>query len=701
LRDHGHVTVPEVAQELLVAALDALDSAATIWTREDGVVFANALARALLGFDPTTVGRVDVMAAAGGAFFTEDGSSVPMERRPQCRVLDDAEVIDSELMEMRLGGQSWWLLVSARPVFAAGSVRPSAAVVTYRDVTTQRAAQLALTESEAQFRLLANNAGDLIASHRADGTCTYASPAALELLGRSPESLLGNWAIAYPVHPDDVAQLTQVHQQLVETGEPYLLRYRLQHADGHWLWVETQATPVRDDEGRVREIQSSTRDITVRLEQETRLSRLALGDALTGLPNRLALKQFLEIQLVSSSRGIALLFLDLDRFKVVNDSLGHAAGDDLLRSVAGRLSGTCRDGDMVTRLGGDEFVIAAPGLDEDAALELAERVQRVLAAPMEIAGHELVISASVGIVVSPPGADTQRAEDLLRDADVSMYRAKERGRARAVVWTEELGANAVRRLGLENELRSGLERGELVVHYQPQVDLRTGEIPGLEALVRWAHPTRGLLAPGEFLDAAEQSGLIVELGRQVLTASLAELARWRAVAGCADLELFVNVSVLELVHPERLALTLDLLAQHGLPTSALTIEVLESVLFDAEGAVQRALIAYEEAGIRLALDDFGTGSSSLLHLRQVPFTTLKIDRAFVAGLGASPRDEAIVRALRSLTADLGLGCIAEGVEAESQRGWLAEQGVHLAQGFLLHRPLSAEDMSALLTRTDR
>ncbi|MEO6205855.1 MAG: EAL domain-containing protein [Mycobacteriales bacterium] len=684
---------------LLTAALDSLDCATAVWTRDGGVVFANELARLLLGFDPTVIGHGDVVAKAGGGFFTEDGTPIPFGNRPQQRVLQGGEVIEAELLEMRLGEQSWWLRVTAKPVFHPGEEQAYAAVVSYRDVTRQRAARAALSESEAHFRLLAENAGDLIARHTVEGVCTYASPAAFDLLGRPSTALLGDWTNASVVHPDDVQQVADAHMRLLSTGESYLMHYRLQHNDGHWIWVETQARPVLGADGEVIEIQSATRDITVRLEQETRLSRMALSDALTGLPNRAALTQFLEIQLVSS-RVIALLFLDLDRFKVVNDSLGHAAGDELLRLVAGRLAGTCRDGDMVTRLGGDEFVIAAPGLDEEAALQLAERVQYVLGAPMEVTGHELVMSASVGIVVSNPGQPDQRAEDLLRDADVSMYRAKERGRARAVVWTEELGANAVRRLGLESELRAALERGELVVYYQPQVELATSRITGLEALVRWDHPEKGLLAPSEFLDAADQSGLIVELGRQVLTSGLTELARWRAVPGYEELELCVNVSAQELLNADRFEQTTQLLLSHQLPASALTIEVLESVLFDSEGAVQHALMAYVEAGIQLALDDFGTGSSSLVHLRQVPFTTLKIDRAFVAGVGTSARDEAIVRALRSLTDDLGLGCIAEGVEVESQRTWLTAQGIRVAQGFLLHRPQSAADMSALLMQPD-
>ena len=695
--DHGRVEVgSEVAHELLTAALDALDGAVGIWTRDDGIVYANETARDLLGFDPRGIGHGDVLSTGGFEVLREDGSPLPLAERAHVRALKSGESVTSAVMELRRADTSRWLIYSSRPLSREGEQTPYAAVVVYRDITQQRAGQAALARSESYFRLLAENASDLITRHTAEGICTYASPAAQDLLGRPAETLLGDWTTASPVHPDDVQRVLEAHLRLLATAEPYMLRYRVQHVDQRWIWMETAARPVLDSDGSVSEIQSATRDITARLEQETRLSRLALTDALTGLPNRAALTQYLQVQLIDR-RSVALLFLDLDRFKVVNDSLGHGAGDHLLRAVAGRLSGTVRDGDLVSRLGGDEFVIAAPGLDQDAALQLADRIQRVLAVPVLLSGHEIIISASVGIVVSDPDAGAQSPDDLLRDADVSMYRAKERGRARAVVWTEELSAHAVRRLGLESELRSALDRDELVVHYQPQVELATGRIRGMEALVRWQHPQRGLLAPGEFLDAADQSGLIVELGKQVLSSSLAQVARWRELPGHAELELSVNLSVQEALHPDRLAFALDLLEQHGLAPSALTIEVLENVLFDEEGAVQEALMGYARAGVKLALDDFGTGSSSLVHLRAVPFSVLKIDRAFVAGLGVSPRDDAIVRALQSLTEDLGLLCVAEGVEQESQRAWLAREGIRLAQGFLLHRPLPVEAITALLT----
>jgi len=679
---------------MLRAAFDGLDTAVIVVTPDEGVLFCNELGREWLGADPETMGPA-IFGYEGFHGFHEDGSPWPFAERQQWVDVLAGQVIDGQLMELRRDGNSRWLLVTARPLTRPGESTPYAGLGTVRDVTRQRTGRAALAESEVHSRLLAENAGDLIARHTVEGICTYASPAARELLGREPDSLLGDWTKASPVHPDDVAVVVAAQEQLTSRAEPYTLRYRVQHADGRWLWVETVGRPVTGPNGAISEIQSATRDITARLEQEQRLARLALADSLTGLPNRAAMTQYLEDQL-AAERPVALLFLDLDRFKVVNDSLGHSAGDELLRTVASRLAGTCRDGDLVTRLGGDEFVVVAPELDETLAVALADRIQRVLAAPVEVAGHELVLSASVGIVVWDPSTGKPEAEALLRDADVSMYQAKARGRARAVVFNEAAGAHAIARLSLEGELRVALDAGQLVVHYQPQVELLSGRIVGVEALVRWQHPERGLLAPGAFLDAAEESGLIVALGRQVLTIAVEQLAQWRKLSGFADLEISVNVSAAELMTPNRLELTLQLLREADLPTSALTIEVLESVLLDPEGAVQAALLGYADAGICLALDDFGTGFSSLLHLRQMPIGALKVDRAFVAGLGKAPRDEAIVRALRSLTDDLGLGCIAEGVEDHTQRAWLIAQGVRLAQGYLLHRPLPTDQLDALL-----
>ena len=657
------------------------------------VLFANRTVTAALGHEPLA-SQVDLLEQAGFQVVREDGSPWPLEERPIETAVRRGVATRRRLMGLERHGRTRWVRVSAWPLGERGGTFHGA-VATYTDVTDRERARLALVESEAHFRLLAENSTDVITRHLADGTCLYASPALRDMLGRDPEELEGLEATEF-VHADDRARLVAAHVALLRSGEVATVRYRMAHRDGRWVWVETVMRPVRA-EGRVLELQSSTRDISGRVESEQRLARLALGDALTGLANRAALLQHLE-DLLSARTPLALLFLDLDRFKVVNDSLGHSAGDELLRTVAGRLAGTCREGDVVARLGGDEFVVVAAGLDEEGAVQLADRVQRVLAAPVEVGGHELVVSASVGIVVHlADGSEEHDSESLLRDADVAMYRAKAKGRARAVVWRQSTGEAPAQRLTLEQELRTALECRQIMVHYQPQVELRTGRILGVEALARWAHPSRGLLLPGDFLDVAEESGLIVELGRQVLDAAAHQVAAWRRLPGSADLALSVNLSSSELLAPGQLELALQVLENSALPPSALTFEVLESVLLDAEGAVLEALASYVEHGVRLALDDFGTGSSSLVHLRRVPVASVKIDRSFVLGLGHSRQDEAIVRALFSLTADLGMSCIAEGVEEAAQREWLVQQGVTVAQGYLLHRPLAAAAVEPLLS----
>ena len=678
--------------EYLQATVDALPVAVAVADTELRVLVCNAAFERAVGVRPRRIDGAELF-AVGTEVLHLDGTTMEQVDWPLVRALRDDVVVPEQVIGLRRDGHTLHVLCSASPLRRVEGGAPYAVLATFIDITRRREAARALEESEAHFRLLAENSTDVITRHDGTGTCLYASPSLRDLLGRAPSELQDRQAADF-VHREDRATLLAAFVALLRSGEVATVRYRMSHVDGRWVWVETVMRPVRV-EGLVLELQSSTRDITSRVETEHRLARLALGDALTGLANRAALHQHLEDRL-EGGRPLALLFLDLDRFKVVNDSLGHSAGDELLRSIAARLNGTCRDGDLVARLGGDEFVVVADGLDEAGALLLAGRVQRAVSAPVLVGSHELRMTASVGIVTTT-GAGERDVEALLRDADVSMYEAKARGRARAVVWSAAAGESAMGRLTVEEELREALATDQLLVHYQPQVELATGAVVGVEALVRWVHPVRGLLPPSAFLRVAEDSGMVVELGRQVLHTAVQQVTAWRRLPGRERLTLSVNLSTQELLDPDHLDVALETLRGFGLPPSALMLEVLESVLLDPEGAVVDALAAYVRHGVRLALDDFGTGSSSLLHLRHVPVETVKIDRTFVAGLGTSRQDEAIVRALLSLTTDLGLDCLAEGVEDAGQREWLVAEGVRVAQGFLLHPPLPAQELGALLS----
>ncbi|MCW2607762.1 MAG: hypothetical protein JWO60_2455 [Frankiales bacterium] len=654
------------------------------------VVACDAAAERLLGARPEHV-RDDGDPPAFEV-LRADGTPWPLPDRPLQAAVLTGRVTEADVLGLRTRRGTRWMRVSARPLADAGGTPPYAALCTFTDVTADLEQQRALVESERRFRLLAEHGTDVVVRHALDGTCLYCSPSAWEVLGVDPEAVVGASLLTL-VHPDDRRSAVRLVERVLATGEPSTLRHRTRHPDGRLLWVESVARAVPGPDGHL-EVQTSSRDVTSRVEAERRMARLALADPLTGLANRAALVQRLE-DLVDERVPGALLFLDLDRFKVVNDSLGHSAGDELLRTVARRLDLVCGREALAARLGGDEFVVVVPDVEPGAALALADVVHEVMAEPLSVSGHELVVSTSIGLVVmtGEPGA---QAEELLRDADVAMYRAKSRGRATTVLWDPRFGAAATERLETERDLRLALERGQLLVHYQPQVELATGRIAGVEALVRWQHPRRGLLAPGAFLGVADESGLVVELGEQVLRAAALQVARWRRLPGCGGLLLSVNVSAQELQRPERVARTAELLEDAGLPAEAVTVEVLESVLLDAEGAVEASLAGYGRLGVRLALDDFGTGATSLLNLRTVPFDCVKVDQAFVSGLGSSRRDEAIVRALQSLTADLGMRCVAEGVELERQRSWLSGEGIGMAQGFLLHRPMPGPDVEALL-----
>ncbi|HET9771743.1 MAG TPA: EAL domain-containing protein [Acidimicrobiia bacterium] len=430
------------------------------------------------------------------------------------------------------------------------------------------------------------------------------------------------------------------------------------------------------------------------------LAHLAVHDTLTGLPNRVLLSDRLEQALRRTARtnaSVAVLFIDLDRFKFVNDSRGHAVGDELLVAVADRLRSVVRSHDTVARFGGDEFVVVCE--DVDAAVQasvLAERIAETLREPVLAAGQEVFLGASIGIAVAD--GDTDSPESLLRDADAAMYRAKDRGRDRCEFFDAVMRTEAVARLEMQSALHRAVERDELRLHYQPVVDLATGAVCGVEALVRWARPHHGLVAPGAFIPLAEETGLIVPIGAWVLEEAVRQVARWQESHPGLAVTVNVNLSAAQLRQPDLAGTLADLIAAHGIAPGALCLELTESTFMEEADGHGAALAALKALGVHLAIDDFGTGYSSLTYLKRFPVNVLKIDQAFVGGLGRDASDTAIVRSVVDLAHALGLTVVAEGVETADQAAHLGQLGCDLAQGYYFARPLPADQLDTLLGR---
>jgi diguanylate cyclase (GGDEF)-like protein/PAS domain S-box-containing protein len=453
---------------------------------------------------------------------------------------------------------------------------------------------------------------------------------------------------------------------------------------------------VNGPDGQPSHFVSVFNDISHHKDYEQRLEFLAHHDALTLLPNRVLFQERCAASLNRARRlghSVAILFVDLDRFKTVNDSLGHAVGDQLLKGVAERFGAQLRASDTVARLGGDEFAILLDDLPSSHGAAVAsQKLLEALAKPFRIGAHELFTTASVGISCFPQ--DGASIEDLLRNADAAMYRAKEHGRNTYQYFSSDMNAQAFESLMMANSLRQALEREQLRVVYQPVVDLRTGAIASVEALLRWTHPEHGEIAPDRFIPVAEGTGMIASLGAFVADAALAQLKRWRD-AGLRDLRVSVNVSARQLARPEFVGEVAEALARHGVPPGHLILELTETAVMQSPERMRRMLVQLAELGVKIAIDDFGTGYSSLAYLKGFPIDSLKIDKSFVAGVPGDGDDMAIVRAVVAMGRALGLHMVAEGVETEPQRAFLAAEGCHLGQGWHFGRPMPPGEVALL------
>ncbi|APV51943.1 hypothetical protein BWI17_21085 [Betaproteobacteria bacterium GR16-43] len=576
--------------------------------------------------------------------------------------------------------------------------RVYATMVTIADIRERKEAERALGESEERLKLAMEAAHmGLWYWDAASDDFTY-SDGLNVLFGRPANSPHVDYrALQDVLHPDDQGLWHATIRHAVKDGQDFQIDYRLVYPDGSVHWITNRGQVHRGPDGRALRLVGIAMDITERKLAEQRIAHMAHHDALTGLPNRVLLHDRIRQAIAQAHRAggeVAVLFIDLDRFKTINDSLGHPLGDRLLQSVASRLLVCLREGDTVSRLGGDEFVIVIPGMSgASGAASVAGKILEVLANSFHLQGHDLHVSASVGIALYPSDGDD--ADTLMRHADTAMYHAKDAGRANYQFFTPHMNVAAQQRLTLENALRRALDNNEFELYYQPLYDLRDRSITGLEALLRW-NPRGGgePVLPSQFIPAAEESGLIVPIGEWALREALRQGKAWQAEGRA--LFIAINVSATQLSRagfPERLR---RLLQETGIDPALVELEVTERVIVEGMGEARASLDQVAALGVGIAIDDFGTGYSGLAYLKRFPIDTVKIDQSFVRDITVDPDDAAIVTAIVAMAKSLGIDVVAEGVETELQLEFLRQLGCHRAQGFHLARPMSARDITKLL-----
>ena len=673
-------------EELHRSVVHALEEGVIVMRADGEVVSANPAAERILGFDPTAAGAMQEWRRAER--YREDGTRATLGNSIAARVLETGEPARDVLMQFRHkpSGELRWLSTNYQR--ATRSLEPDVRelVVSFRDITTRRHTTLALRRSEDRLRSVVRSAPLTIWALDHDGRFTLAEGRALEELGFEPDRLVGQ--SAFEVYAR-VPQLVRDNHTALSGKEVSAT------VDLGGVVLEYHLSPFRDENGDAGVLGVGI-DVTERKRAEERLSHMALHDSLTGLPNRALFLDRMEHALARGRRDgsrCCVLFIDLDRFKRINDSLGHRAGDQILLETADRIAHALRADDSVARLGGDEFTVLCERVaGDDEAVLIADKVAEELGHLYELDDGELYITASIGVAVS----DRESApEQMLRDADAAMYRAKSRGRARTELFDEVSRSHTVNRLALESALHGAVERDEFRLFYQPKVSLDTGRVAGFEALLRWQHPTRGLLAPEEFIGVAEDSGLIVPIGRWVLAEAARQGAAW--FAGAAEPPIMcVNLSARQFAQPDVIDHVGDAIRSSGIDATSLCLEITETVVMEQTHTTIATLTELKKLGVRLAIDDFGTGYSSLGYLQRFRPDFLKVDRSFVDGLARDPEQTAIVDAIVRMAQALGLGVIAEGVETTEQLAALRALSCDLVQGYLFARPEPPDQAAARL-----
>ncbi len=648
-----------------------------------GCRFANKAYAGAFGLTETSI--------IGKTFVEVIGEAAAREVQPSIdTVVNESRAVAYVRELAAADGSRRWIEVNVLPNLPTGGGRPAGAFVIVTDITGHRLATQALRESEERLAKFMQASAEGIAFHR-DGVVTDANPPLCEMLGYTLAELRGRRAVDF-VAPDQRAHV----QGVLDAGRDVSYESAVVRKDGKRIPVELIGRTLVYGDEKLR--MSVVRDLRDRHAAQARIHHLAHHDALTGLPNRMSFMERLARQIEqarATGTSLALLFVDLDHFKRVNDSLGHLIGDQLLQTVAARISASLRAGDVVARFGGDEFIVLLDDAARDDVAQVAHKLLRAIELPVEAEGRDLSVTPSVGIALFP--SDGATPTELIKNADTAMYIAKSRGRANCQFFDPAVASAAYDALVLESELAQALQRDEFVLHFQPQVRARDGRLAGIEALIRWMHPERGLLRPDAFIALAEQQRVMLPISQWVLRSAARAALRWRAM-GLIDVPVAVNLSSMQFRADGFVDAVAQVLREEGVPGNWLELELTERMLMDDVGDVKRTLQQLRALGMRVSVDDFGTGYSSLAHLKELPIDGMKIDRSFVRDLPHQRGSVAIARAVVQMAQGLSLTVVAEGVENEEQRRFLVDQGCDLLQGELISKPLPAAELTQWIER---
>ncbi|HWH49068.1 MAG TPA: EAL domain-containing protein [Burkholderiales bacterium] len=633
-------------------------------------------------------------------YLVEDISAVPGLQRAQAAVA--AGLRSAFAFPLLAGGQTLGALefFSRQP-----QSKDERLLITGAIIGTVVGEFIARKQSEDRYRELAllRNLPGMAYRCRLDDqrTLEFVSDGAVHLTGHPPEALIENRRISFLqlVHPDDRGRVVEEIRAKLAQGDRFVIEYQIVGANGVVKWVSEKAQAIRDASDAVVALEGTIDDVTDRKHFEERLAILAQYDVLTGLPNRSLFYDRLRQAIVRARREqtmVGLMFLDLDRFKQINDTLGHAAGDRVLKTIADRLKSFLREIDTIARLGGDEFTVIIEGVSDPVQVaSVAEKIRAALLEPIVLDGRDMLVSASVGITLYP--RDAEDIEHLVKNADIAMYQAKNRGgRQQFQFYDKGMVPFAAELLEMEAKLKRALENEEFVLQYQPTVDVQADRIIGMEVLLRWKSP-EGLVPPARFIPVAEESGLILDIGRWVLKTACAQLRAWQK-QGLPPLRLAVNLSAQQFKQGNLLETITEVLRETGVGADQLELEITEHAIMDRSRDTMATLRRLEELGVRLCVDDFGTGYSSLAFLKQFPVHRLKIDRSFIADLPVDRDDAAMVSAITAMARNLGLSVVAEGVETRAQLDFLRAAGCDAYQGFYFSVPLPANAFAELVKR---